>query len=603
MGTGDFRCKLTAILSADVVGYSRLMGHDDAATVTTLRRYLEVMADFVAGHRGRVVDAPGDNLLAEFPSAVDAVRCAVEVQAELSTRNASLPEHRRMEFRIGVNLGDIIEEENRIYGDGVNIAARLESLAAAGGVSISGTVYDQVADRVPVEFEYQGEHSVKNIARPIRVYRAVTGHAPVAGDAADRSRRRAVILWASVVLLAVAVPAAGWLVFFRSTSGDVAATPDERPSLAVLPFDNMSGDPEQDYFSDGITEDLITDLSRVSGLHVAARNTTFAYKGGVADISRVGSELEVGYVLEGSVRREGDTVRINAQLIDVATGGHMWAERYDRDLDDIFAVQDEVVAEIVAALEVTLTDADEKRLERRQTDDLEAYDYAKQGFWYYNQLTRESNAQARAMFTRAIDIDPGYAQAYAGLGFTYYEEWAQLWTTDSGVLDEAYGHATTALELDPNHGGAHVLLSHVYLWTDRHDLAIAELESALALSPTSGDMHRDLAEALVFAERPEEAIPHAEEAMRLNPHYPVTYPFTLGFALVTMGDYQAGIGILEESLDLNPVFLGSHIVLAVAYNETGHPGEAGDHVAQAPSTSTLRSRWRAWPNACRSPMR
>ncbi|MFQ6078772.1 MAG: adenylate/guanylate cyclase domain-containing protein, partial [Thermodesulfobacteriota bacterium] len=341
--------KLTAILSADVKGYSRLMGEDEVATIRTLTAYREVMAALIQKHRGRVVDSPGDNLLAEFASVVDAVECAVEVQQELKARNAELPPDRRMEFRIGINLGDVVVEGERIYGDGVNIAARLEGLAEGGGICISGTAYDQVEGKLSLGYEYLGEHAVKNIKKPVRVYRVEPE--PVALGVGMRAEEE---------LVPPEKPGALEL-------------PD-KPSIAVLPFLNMSGDPEQEYFSDGITEDLITDLSKVSGLFVIARNSAFTYKGKSAKVEQVGRELGVRYVVEGSVRRAGDRVRITAQLVDAETGYHLWTERYDRDLKDIFDLQDEVTQKIVAALKVKLTRRELELLERKYTDNPEAYD-------------------------------------------------------------------------------------------------------------------------------------------------------------------------------------------------------------------------------------
>ncbi|MFQ5990779.1 MAG: copper-binding protein, partial [Candidatus Methylomirabilales bacterium] len=356
--------KLTAILSADVKGYSRLMGEDEAATVQTLTAYREVMASLIRQHRGRVVDSPGDNLLAEFASVVDAVQCAVEIQRELKARNAKLPDHRKMEFRIGVNVGDVIVEGERIYGDGVNIAARLEGLAEGGGISISWTVYDQIKNKLTLEYESVGEHMVKNIAEPVRVYRVSIE--PVGAPIVRRERRGGVIssrpraaLAALVVLLLLGAGAAAiWNVYLRSSSapvevasGEKMAFPlPEKPSIAVLPFVNMSEDPEQEHFADGLTEDMITDLSNLEDLIVVARNSVFTYKGRPIKVQRVAKELGVRYVLEGSVRKVGDRVRITTQLVDATTGHHLWADRFDREVKDVFALQDEITKKVVQTL-------------------------------------------------------------------------------------------------------------------------------------------------------------------------------------------------------------------------------------------------------------
>ncbi|MGD9001228.1 MAG: adenylate/guanylate cyclase domain-containing protein [Anaerolineae bacterium] len=579
-----FSRKLTAILSADVKGYSRLMGDDDAATVRTITAYRQVVTSLVQDHRGRVVDSPGDNILAEFPSAVWAVQCAVKIQQALRERNAELPEDRRMEFRIGINLGDVIEQEGRLYGDGVNVAARLEALTDPGGICISGAVYEQVKTKLDLPTEPLGEHAVKNIAEPVQVYRILAnGEAAVGREAA---RRRAwPKRWQWVALAAVGVMIAGGLVFLalrlRGGPSQSVDTPPDKSSIAVLPFDNMSGDPEQEYFSDGITEDLITDLAKISDLFVIARNSTFVYKGQAVDVQEVGRELGVQYVLEGSVRKSNATVRITAQLIDATTGGHVWAHRYDRDLKDIFAVQDEVVTEIVSALSVELTDEEQGRIRQVETENLDAYEAVKRGWWYYHRVTREDNAQARSLFEQAVALDPEFAEAYAGLGFTYYEEWVEYWTVDPAALDQALELAKQAIALDEANAGAHTLLSHVYLWRKQHDLAIAEQELANALEPNSAAGYRDLAEVLIFAGRPEEAVPLMQQAMRLDPHYPVTFPFTLGFAYARLGRHEEAIAAQQEALTLNPVFLGSQLVLAMVYQETGQEEEAQRHVQLA----------------------
>jgi adenylate cyclase len=422
------RRKLAAVLSADVKGYSRLMGDDEEATIRTLTSYQRVMANLIQQHRGRVVDSPGDNLLAEFSSLVDAVRCAVEIQNELRARNAELPDHRKMEFRIGINLGDVIVEGERIYGDGVNIAARVEGLAEGGGICISGTVYDHIEDKLDLEYESRGEHTVKNIKKPIRVYRV--------GVKAD-----------------TAVPGAS----------EELKMP-EKPSIAVWPFINMSGDPEQEYFSDGITEDLITDLSKISGLFVIARNSTFTYRGKQVKVGQVGRELGVRYVLEGSVRKAAERVRITAQLVDASTGGHLWTERYDRDLEDIFALQDEVARKIVAALAVKLTEDEQERLERRYTENLEAYDYFLRGLEYLNPLTKEGIDQARRLFEKAIDLDLGFAAAYGHTSLTFWVQWSFGWTQDLQCLERAFELARKATALHDSLPEAHRILGILCLW-------------------------------------------------------------------------------------------------------------------------------------------
>ncbi len=388
--------KLTAILSADVKGYSRLMGEDEEATIRTLTTYRQVMTTLIQQHRGRVVDSPGDNLLAEFASAVDAVRCAVEVQHELRVRNTELPDQRKMEFRIGINVGDVIIEGERLYGDGVNIAARLEGLAEPGGICISGTVYDQIKNKLALGYEYLGEQEVKNIAEPVRVWRVLL-EPEVAVSAVEAGSSRSKVQgpksksesykhrsqWAVVAMIGLLL-GVGTVVAVRErflpapstqhltpNTQPALAVPD-KPSIAVLPFTNMSGDPEQEYFSDGMTEDLTTALSKLSGLFVIARHSAFVYKGKAVNVTEVSKELGVRYVLEGSVRKADSRVRITAQLVDATTGQHLWAEQYDRELKDIFALQDELREKIVFALKVKLTPEEQERFHYFPTANLDA---------------------------------------------------------------------------------------------------------------------------------------------------------------------------------------------------------------------------------------
>src|SRR5210317_621189 len=422
MAVDGFKRKLSAILSADAVGYSRLMAEDEAATVKTMASYREIMSSLIKQHRGRVVDSPGDNVLAEFSSVVDAVQCAVALQNEFQTRNAELAENRRMEFRIGINLGDVIDEEGLIYGDGVNISARLEALADPAGICVSKTAFDQIETKLPLGYEYLGEQSVKNILKPVGAYRVLMKPDAVGKVIGEKrflgrySRRTAMA--AIIALVLVAAGLVSWNMYLQQSKKVEPASVDkmafplpDKPSIAVLPFENMSGDPEQEYFSDGITEDLITDLSKISGLFVIARNSVFIYKGRPIKIAEVGRELGVRYVLEGSVRKANGSVRITAQLVDATTEGHLWAERYDRDLKDIFALQDEVTQKIVAALAVKLTEDEQERLVRKYTENMEAYDSFLQGMELIHHHTKEANVQARQMYKRAIDLDPKFAAA------------------------------------------------------------------------------------------------------------------------------------------------------------------------------------------------
>jgi len=591
----EFERKLTAILSADAVGYSRLMRDDESATVRTITAYMEAMTGLVVHHRGRVVDTPGDNILADFASVVDAVQCALEIQTVLGDRNAELPENRRMAFRIGINLGDVIIEGDRLYGDGVNIAARLEGLAEPGGICISGTVYEHIRNKLTLWDEYLGEHSVKNISDAVKVYRLLLK--PREGEAPEQppepsplrppplaSRGPVLNRRAAAALFLALAGFVGWqLLGPQEADGPTpaVATEEARPSIAVLAFDNMSDDPEREYFSDGISEDLITDLAKISGLQVTARNTTFAYKGQAVDVAAVGRELGVAYVVEGSVRQADGRVRISAQLIETETGAHVWADRYDRAMEDIFAVQDEVVEKIVEALRVTLRGDEEALITARATEDLAAYNQVKRAWWYYHRFNFDDNQRARELFEEALEVDPDYADAMTGLGFTYYEEWAQFWVQDLGGLETAAELARASLELDPSDPAAYVLLSHAYLWTRQHDQALEALETALALDPDDPYTLRDMAELLSFAGRPQESIDYARRAIMLEPHYVASFPLALAFAYHLLDRHEEAITVLEEALDLNPTYMPIVMLLAGSHIALGNEEEARRYAAQA----------------------
>ena len=599
--------KLTAILSADVKGYSRLMGEDEVATVGTVTAYREVMATLIQKHRGRVVDSPGDNLLAEFASVVDAVRCAVEIQEELKARNAELPEDRKMEFRIGVNLGDVIVEGERIYGDGVNIAARVEGLAEGGGICISGTVHDSIENKLALGYEYLGEQAVKNIAKPVRVYRVLM-EPGAAGSLVYRKKRddprhklRVTLALAAVLLVGAGVVAI-WNFYLRPTAPPTVVSSEkipaielpDKPSIAVLPFANMSGDPEQEYFSDGITEDLITDLSKISGLFVIARSSVFIYKGKAVKIAEVGRELGVRYVLEGSVRKANGRVRITAQLVDATTEGHLWAERYDRDLKDIFALQDEVTQKIVAALEVKLTEDEHERLVRKYTDNMEAYDYYLRGAEYFNRSTKEANVRARRMFERAIDLDSEFAAAYAHLGHTYLLDWAMGWNQDPHILEQAYEIGQRAIALDESVPEAYCLVGHVYLWKKQHDQAIAVFERSIDLNPNYAMSIAGLGDILSWAGRPQEAIEYVKKAMRLNPMHSAWDLWYLGHAYFLTGRHEEAIETLKRALNRRPDFLPTHLYLAASYSELGREEEARAEAAEVLRLRSPQTSMEAW---------
>ncbi|MDY6790755.1 MAG: adenylate/guanylate cyclase domain-containing protein [Thermodesulfobacteriota bacterium] len=576
--------KLTAILSADVKGYSRLMGDDEMATIETLTAYRELMSNCIRQYNGRVVDSTGDNLLAEFVSVVDAIECAVDIQKKLKSRNEKLPEARRMAFRIGVSLGDVIQDGDSIFGDGVNITARLEGLAEAGGVCISGTAYDHVKNKSVFGYEFLGKQKVKNISDPVRAYRVLTrpedaGVLKYKVRRDDPKHRRRLRLVTFAVVVAIIAGMVSWKhqlnikghkpPIVRLLEKHRALKLPDKPSIAVLPFTNMSGDIDQDYFSDGMTEDLITDLSQISGLFVISRNSVFTYKGKAVKVKQVAKDLGVRYVLEGSVRRVSDRVRINAQLIDAKTGHHIWAERYDREMKHIFTLQDEVTGKIVEALAVKLVKDEQTRMTKKGTDNLGAYDLVLRGSALLNRYTRESNELAGEMFERAIQIDPGYTSAYEGLVWTRLIAWMHAWNYDPKLLDEALELGKKAVSLDESSPQGHVILGNVYLWKKRHEEAIAELKKAVFLNPNDADALSSLGEALVFSGLPKKGLGYLEKAIRLNPNYPEHYIFSLGHAFFELQMYEEAVAALQKAIIKNPNFMPAHSMLASCYGHLG----------------------------------
>jgi adenylate cyclase len=558
MNIQEVKRKLTAILSADVKGYSRLMEEDEKGTVRTLNSYKEVMTGLIQHHRGRVVDAPGDNLLAEFASVVDAVECAVEIQKELKTRNAKLPENLRMEFRIGVNLGDVIEDGEQILGDAVNIAARLESLSDAGGICISGSAYDFVGKKLSLGYEYLGEHTVKNIEKAVRVYRVLTEPEQV-GKVIGEERLKP------------------------------KHFPD-KPSIAVLPFVNMSKDLDQEYFSDGMTEDLITDLSKISGLLVIARNSTFTYKGKPVKVKQVAEELGVRYVLEGSVRRAGDEIRINAQLVDAMAGHHLWAERYDGTMGKIFALQDQITQKIVSALAVKLTGSEKELVVQKGTDNVAAYDAFLRGWVYYLRLTPDDFMKAVASLKKAIELDPNYGRAYAVLSAVY---WDATWSTELlkglGVSwHEARARSIQYLQKAPKDPITHYVKSRMYVLRRQYQEAISEIERGLALDTNDPACHLEMGLALTMEGRPKDAIEFLKRGMRLDPHNPSRYLVVLGMAHFCMGELEEAAGLLEKAMRLNPETAPSWgCWLAASYGLLGRDQEA----RTALETTPLKKAW------------
>jgi TolB-like protein/class 3 adenylate cyclase len=590
MVSEHFKRKLSAILSADVEGYSRLMGLDEESTIRTLTNYRTAMTTLIQKYQGRVVDAPGDNLLAEFGSVVDAVKCAVEIQRELAERNAELPDERKMLFRIGINLGDVVDEEDRIYGNGVNITARLESLAEAGGICISGTAYDQVETKLDLEYEYIGEQEVKNIPKPVRAYRVLSypGAAPHrviwAKKAIVGKIRKAALALAAVLVIAFGAVVI-WNIYLRPSILTIEAASVERmafplpdkPSIAVLPFVNMSENAKQEYFSDGITEDLITDLSKISGLFVIARSSVFTYKNKPVQIRQVAEELGVRYVLEGSVRRAADQVRINAQLIDATTGGHLWAERYDGKMENVFALQDRITQKIVSALEVKLTAGEEKQIARNETDSTEAYETFLKGWAHYWQDTRDDLVQAIPYLEQAVKLDPNYSRAYAALAASYWRcsllDWnSSLGLTSSETEEKAKQFLREAIK-DPT-PLAHFVASSMHRTEGRYQESIDDATRAIVLDANDPVGYVAMAKALIYAGRPAEGADAIKKAMRLNPHYPPAYLRTLGFAQFGMEQFEEAAASYEEAIKRDPKEEWQHLELAATYGQLGREQKA-----------------------------
>jgi adenylate cyclase len=605
MAEEGFKRKLTTIFSADVVGYSRLMENNEEATIQTLNAYLNSMSTLIQQHSGRVVDMTGDNLMAEFASVVDAVKCAVETQKEISERNTDLPENRRMLFRIGVNLGDIIEEGDRIYGDGVNIAARLEALAEGGGICISGTAYDHLKNKLELGYEYLGEHSVKNIATPVRVYKVLMEQEAVGKIIGEkRKTKRWMAVAAGVIIL---IGLAGWYLYINQSKQPEPASVEkmasqlpDKPSIAVLSFDNLSGDPEQEYFSDGITEQIITSLSKVPYIFVIARNSTFAYKGKPVKIQQIAEELAVRYVLEGSVQRSGDRVRITVQLIDATTGHHLWAENYDREGKDIFALQDEIAMKIMAAMQVEIGEADWGRYSAIKTTNLKAYEKFLKGKEHMFRRTPTDTLEARKLAQEAIALDPKYGGAYVLLGLTHMNDvWFSTTKDRAKSIQTAEQLAQKAIDVSGQDADIHRLFSMVFLLRDQHEKALIEAQKAIELSPNSAEDHWWLGVVLRFAGRFDEAILSLEKAIRLNPRAPIMYLNNLAFAYAFSGQYEKAIPLWNRAIEHNPDYLFAYCGLTFAYQMSGNESKAreaaGEVLRIKPNYSVERDAGKANP--------
>jgi adenylate cyclase len=563
----DTKRRLTAILSADVVSYSRLMGADEQATLNTLNSSRTVFRDHIATHEGRVVDTSGDSVLAVFDSVVEAIRCAIAVQQSLEELNTPLPVERRMQFRIGVNLGDVIEQgDGTVYGDGVNIAARLESLAPAGGITLSGQVHDFIEGKIEEPIEYIGEHEVKNIVRPIRVYQI--GDAKAATEDTQSGEKKS--------------PE------FRLPN---------RPSIEVLPFTNMSEDTEEAYFADGISEDIITELSRFQELVVIARNSTFTYKGTAVNVQTVGEELNVRYILEGSVRKGGNRVRVTAQLVEAATGHHLWAERYDRSIEDVFAVQDELTGKIVATLIGKLLDSERRRSRKDdRTENLQAYELVLRGRELWLRQTKEDNIAARKLYKQAIAVDPEYGRAYASLAWSYISAYNEYWADDpEATLAKALAAARKGVAVNPASHSNRLALGQIYFFSKELNRALESCEKGIELNPNDPDGYVFLATSLSHNGAAEEALRRLDQAFGLNPNMPQWQQAIYIVAYFNARRYEEAITVWEKLDDPSIYF---YRWIAATFAQVGRLDEArkmankyleaypdfdlGDHVKRMP---------------------
>jgi adenylate cyclase len=534
--------RLAAILAADVAGYSRLMGTDEVGTLAalkTLRR--EIVDPAIAQHRGRIVKTTGDGMLVEFASAVDAVTCAIAVQDKMAERSGASTV--AINFRIGINVGDIIIDGDDIFGDGVNVAARVENECEPGGVCLSGGAFEQIRGKTGFAFDDLGERSLKNIDRPVRLY---------AGRSASFSPKP------------------------TAEAGKSLPLPD-KPSIAVLPFQNMSGDPEQEYFADGVVEDIITALSRFKSLFVIARNSSFTYKNKIVDVRQVGREMGVRYVLEGSVRKGGNRARITAQLIDATSGAHVWADRYDRDLNDFFAVQDEITASVAGTIEPALSDAEQQRALRKPPDSLDAWEAYQRGVWHFNRYSSEENKAALTFFRQAIALDPNFAPGHYGYALAL--QW-DIWHFSTRPFQEVQGkpreEAHLAVSLDDKDAMAHAVLAHMMMWGSEWQAAIAEARTAIALNPNSAFVISMLGCVLGFGGYREEALARLQQAMRASPHDPLTWLWTLwtGMMYFCSRRFDAAIDTYHQVTRLRPSYIQGQVMLAAALAHSGRIDEA-----------------------------
>jgi adenylate cyclase len=583
MNTERAKRKLSAILSADVKGYSRLMGEDEVATVRTLKEYRDLMSKLIKEYRGRVVDSPGDNVLAEFASVVDALECSIEIQKVLKDRNASLPDNRKMEFRIGVNLGDVIEDEDRVYGDGVNIAARIEGLAEPGGICISGSGFEQVRNKLPLGYQYLGEHTVKNIVQPIKVYRVLMEPESAGKVIGEKKPKRAQWRWAAVVVVVLVAGAlALWNLYWRApkiepASKEKMAFPlPDKPSIAVLPFANMTGDASQEFLVDGLTENLITSLARVPQLFVIARNSTFVYKGKGVKVQQVAEDLGIQYVLEGSVQRSGDKVRITAQFIDALKGRHLWAAQYDREMKDLFQLTDEVTNKVLNAVYIKLTGREEAQLrQRKNPKNTESLLKAFEVIAAMRGLNPKDNAQAKRLAEELTTMDPDWSIGFTLLARAHYMD-VVLGSSKSPKesLAKALQLAQKAVAMDESSPTNYDTLGYVLSLMGEHERALVEIEKGSTLCPSCSDSYMYMGYIQYCMDETDKAIASLQTALRLNPYPPPYYYLHLGNAYRHVGRYEEAIPAYKKAIRISPNYQVAYVGLVSSYGLLGREEEA-----------------------------
>jgi adenylate cyclase len=574
--------RLAAIMFTDIVGFSHKMGSDEARMLRLLDIHNQIIRQAVAAHHGHVIKSTGDGFLVEFPSVVHAVQGAQDMQAHFHAYNIEKERAEQLHIRIGIHLGDIVQREGDVQGDGVNIAARLQALAEPDTICLSDVVYRDIAKKLPLgPVVLLGRPKLKNIVQRFPVYLLFSE--PPKGWWQMLRVQRLKPWWragqVAVLLALLLVVGVLGRQFYRPAATGLPL-PD-KPSIVVLPFVNMSGDPSQEYFGDGITEDLTTDLSKVPGLFVIARNSAFTYKGKAVKVQDVSRDMGVRYVLEGSVRKADNQVRVTAQLVDAVKGTHLWADSYDRELQDIFALQDEIRQQVVTALQLKVKAAELARVKRIPPKNLVAYDYLLRAEEYFNLFTKEAHFQARQLLEQALAVDPQYAEAYLGLGMSYWIGWSSQWGEDPQKINQAFSLVQKAITLDGSLAMAHTVLGAIYLWRDHHyDQAITEGKRALAIDPNCGRCYALYGQTLSYAGRPQEAVDLIEKGMRLDPCCTEILAYHLAEAYCLMERYEEVIDPAKRTLSVSPGHLGAHLLQVISYSALGQEKEARAEVAE-----------------------